>query len=375
MNMRRKLFATLNTLTLTLGLSVSLVSAQENAFENYEPVSEFVFINPELKASDLDVTTIPYYNYAELTKEEVIQSVEAYFGDTASYIEEENKAPHYSLTKAERTFTLQTFDNQYTKGDEIFFNLYRGEFGYPYSGLTNSLMHFYEWYEDDIPLSNAPLDFMSFEEAETEVAHVVSDIFNLEKVVLTTKSIDEVEMQQYIDFQNLNKLKESTDDFTDEALPAYFGKITPYLGEYPLLTSNGTGMTEFITHLQAVFALTEKGLVYLDFMPFTPIGDEGGFYPEVVAYEDVLESIKADLLARPLGDEKDPIRQYIQNISIVYMPLLQGDLGKAADAASETFDDYSGYFPVWQVSVVNESPIDTIAHYFFVNPLNGEIMY
>lgn len=338
-----------------------VVSAEAEDFSNYEEVNEFLYIHPDVMANETDLTSIPYYSYGEITSDEIVKGMEAYYDQVANYSEEEGRAPYYQFEKSKEYFQVEQFEHPALKADLTFFNSYI-TLANPYSGLTNRLLHFYSWYEDTLKMTNQELGFLSFAEAEQKVRDLTSQVFGLDDIRIEIRSLTKDELQEHVDYENLTPIKETSEPFTDEVYEVYFGEFTPYLNDYPVASSNGSGMSENIVLLGGQFALTHQGFEHFQ-LAHIPIGHMLDTYSEAVSYEEVLEIVSQTYT---YTDEeifaKYPTVSYIQDASIVYMPLYQESL------------DISAYFPVWQFSIVTDDE-PTLAQRRYVNPIDGTIIY
>lgn len=338
-----------------------VVNAETQGFSAYGEVNEFLYIHPDAMANQTDLTTIPYYSYGEITSEEIVKGMEEYYGQLAIYSEEERQAPHYQFEKSKEYFQVEQFEHLALKDDLTLFSSYIALIN-PYSGLTNKLISFYSWYEDSFEMTNQELGFLSFAEAEQKVKDFTNQVFGLDDVRIEMRSMTKDEMQEYVDHENLTPIKETSEPFTDEVSEVYFGKFAPYLNDYPVVSSNGTGTPENIVLLGGEFALTHQGFEHFQ-LAHIPIGHMLDTYSEAVSYEEVLEIVSQTYT---YTDEeifaKYPTVSYIQDASIVYMPLYQESL------------DISAYFPVWQFSIVTDDE-PTLAQRRYVNPIDGTIIY
>lgn len=374
MAIRRKLLQCIGILSVGLAyLPTQSVHGQETDFANYVIINEHLSINPEALESDIDMTTLPYYSYGELNPDDLIERVESYFdSETFSetiFVEMDSEsdyrvAPHYELEGTDYKFTLNTSRNAATQADTIFFNLYK-TLGGPYSStLPNYFIDAYHDFEDVMPLTNPELDFMSPDDAEVLISDTVEQLFHIEAVDIEMRSMDEAEMQVYIDYQNVNKVKPDTPGYTGDVGEVYFGKIIPQIEGYPIHVADQTGMNDHTEALQGTFAITNEGIEYIEFLPYTPIGEKQGNYEETISYEEVVDTVTDKFtsdLKNSSSHSQKPYQMYIRSISVVYMPVDQRDLGTA------------GYFPMWQVDYSVDGELVDTAFHMFVNPLNGDI--
>ncbi|MCW6665539.1 hypothetical protein NHG32_07560 [Aerococcaceae bacterium NML191219] len=340
-----------------------------HAETQFEQVSERVYIHSELKTKEIDLYAAPIYSIGEWDKEELLQRIAMYFDKELIFVPEKEhhsegktyiEAEHYELKDTGYWLNV-SHDKSFTEIPK--WNIYMEEESEnPYTNLVNNVILFPHIGYDATHLANQELPFMSFVAVERKVQDFLQQVFAESHMTfqLDMRSITLNEMADYIDYQNVNKLK--GEDYIGDFKEAYFGQITAQIGDYPVYWHTQGSETFFDGGTQGEFVLTEDGFKVFNWWNVTPVDTPVMTYPkeEGIIKVDKVEQVLSMVTKELERNEVTWLPEhtfYIEAIDLVYVPM------KISGFSREKL-----YYPVWQVVVREDGKDDTHTNRLFIEP-------
>lgn len=352
----KKALGSIVLLTICLpGIAVPGVSAQsieEINPEDYSVVSEHILLNNELVDQQVDFTEIPRYKIESVESKDYISAVESYFDSKAPSIIMEEVQPDNSMIVAKRledskgSYSLNTY---YDKNMQSFIAIqdYALFEDFQDFGMVNNLLYFPDYYGDIVELSDEELSFSSQEESINLVEDYVTQVYKYPNIkVNKIKSLKADQFQNYVDEQNLNKLKENESDWIIEPRDVYLIDFSVAFGEIPVVGANLQLPNNEIHGTTGSAIISENGLEVLSIGVTVMAGEALTPLESTVKTEAIYPAIYQHVQQEFSGlDDLQNKDLYITDLSVVYIPYYVGGLEMS-------------FAPAWQVHV--EIPVNNV---------------